>query len=116
MEILTINYGGITYAGYSPDDLLNAGVPQSFIQQQRDSIHWNEIREKRSRLLLETDGMYFRHSRELRSGKVPDDVQNPTTLSSNQLAELDIYTQALADIPQTYSNPDDVIWPTKPTL
>ncbi|HIF9079948.1 TPA: phage tail assembly chaperone [Photobacterium damselae] len=26
------------------------------------------------------------------------------------------YRQALRDIPQTYDNPDDVIWPAKPTL
>ncbi|PSW29187.1 hypothetical protein C9J19_07700 [Photobacterium phosphoreum] len=26
------------------------------------------------------------------------------------------YRQALRDIPQTYDNPDDIVWPTKPTL
>ncbi len=26
------------------------------------------------------------------------------------------YRQALRDIPQTYSNPDEVIWPQKPSL
>lgn len=26
------------------------------------------------------------------------------------------YRQALRDIPQAYDNPDDIVWPTKPTL
>ncbi|MGC3834992.1 phage tail assembly chaperone [Moritella viscosa] len=26
------------------------------------------------------------------------------------------YRQALRDIPQTFNNPDDVVWPTKPQL
>ena len=26
------------------------------------------------------------------------------------------YRQALRDIPQTYSNPEDVVWPQKPSL
>lgn len=26
------------------------------------------------------------------------------------------YRQALRDIPQTYDNPDDIVWPTKPTI
>ncbi|WP_210499826.1 phage tail assembly chaperone [Vibrio crassostreae] len=35
--------------------------------------------------------------------------------------ELDVtpfrqYRQALRDIPQTYSNPEDVVWPQKPSL
>ncbi|HIF9272831.1 TPA: phage tail assembly chaperone [Photobacterium damselae] len=27
-----------------------------------------------------------------------------------------VYRQTLRDIPQTYDNPDDIVWPAKPTL
>ncbi|MCD9550856.1 hypothetical protein GLP21_19775, partial [Photobacterium carnosum] len=30
--------------------------------------------------------------------------------------EFTAYRQALRDIPQTYDNPDDIVWPTKPIL
>jgi hypothetical protein len=30
--------------------------------------------------------------------------------------EFKSYRQALRDIPQDYTNPDDVVWPVKPTL
>ncbi|HFQ5182101.1 TPA: tail fiber assembly protein [Vibrio vulnificus] len=37
-------------------------------------------------------------------------------LSAEKKAEFTTYRQKLRDIPQTYSNPDDVIWPEKPTV
>ncbi|EGR2303077.1 hypothetical protein D0814_23240 [Vibrio parahaemolyticus] len=37
-------------------------------------------------------------------------------LSDESKAEFVAYRKSLRDIPQTYSSPDDVIWPTKPTL
>ncbi|MEZ9423756.1 phage tail assembly chaperone [Vibrio lentus] len=80
------------------------------------SAKWEKIRTKRRKLISEFDGEYGRHARELRNGKVVDGIDNPTTLSSEQLLALDEYVQALADIPQKFSNPDDVVWPEKPTL
>jgi|DEB0MinimDraft_6_1074348.scaffolds.fasta_scaffold04029_2 hypothetical protein len=56
---------------------------------------WFDIREKRNKLLAETD--FYALS----------DV-NMTTEMSN-------YRQQLRDLPSSTSNPDDVVFPTKPT-
>lgn len=55
---------------------------------------WYDIREKRNQLLAETD--FYALS----------DVTMTTEMSN--------YRQALRDLPSTTSNPDDVVFPTKP--
>ena len=55
---------------------------------------WEAIREKRNQLLAETDYL---------------------ALSDNTMsAEMTAYRQALRDLPASTSNPDDVVFPTKP--
>nr|WP_123950601.1 phage tail assembly chaperone [Vibrio crassostreae] len=36
--------------------------------------------------------------------------------ASVDVAQLRQYRQALRDIPQTFTNPEDVVWPQKPSL
>ena len=55
---------------------------------------WYDIREKRNKLLAETD--FYALS----------DVTMTTEMSN--------YRQALRDLPSSTSNPDDVVFPTKP--
>jgi len=57
---------------------------------------WEQIRVKRNQLITETDWIAF------------PDVTHP-----NKQAWID-YRQALRDIPQNFTNPQDVIWPIKP--
>ncbi|PMN73188.1 hypothetical protein BCT27_12445 [Enterovibrio norvegicus] len=64
------------------------------------NFNWNIIRTRRDLLISKTDWT-----------QVPD-----CPLSNEKKAEFLAYRQALRDIPQTYTNPDDVVWPTKPTL
>ena len=59
-----------------------------------DEQKWNDIREKRNKLLAETD--FYALS----------DVTMTTEMST--------YRQQLRDLPSSTSNPDDVVWPTKP--
>jgi len=55
---------------------------------------WFVVREKRNKLLAETDYL---------------------ALSDNTMsAEMTAYRQALRDLPASTSNPDDVVFPTKP--
>lgn len=56
---------------------------------------WDEIRAKRNGLLSETDYT-----------QMPDWPGDKTAWAT--------YRQTLRDIPQTYSAPEDVIWPTAP--
>lgn len=60
---------------------------------------WVEHIEKRDRLMVDADHL----------------------VNTAMDMELDVtpfrqYRQALRDIPQTYSNPEDVVWPQKPSL
>jgi hypothetical protein len=57
---------------------------------------WDEIRSQRDLLLKETDWV----------GLTDINLQN-------KQAWLD-YRQALRDIPQNFTNPEDVVWPVKP--
>lgn len=58
----------------------------------------DEIKVKRTRLLRETDWTQTIDS----------------SLSAEKQAEFKSYRQLLKDIPQTYTNPDDVVFPEIP--
>ncbi|WP_210445000.1 phage tail assembly chaperone [Vibrio crassostreae] len=60
-------------------------------------------------------------------GEAVKSIQKTLLVEANDLVESAIdsgvdvsfarqYRQALRDIPQTYSNPEDVVWPQKPSL
>lgn len=59
-----------------------------------------DVRVRRAVLLTQTDWT-----------QMPD-----APLIDEKKAEFTAYRQVLRDIPQTYDNPDDVVWPQKPTL
>ncbi|WP_256384088.1 tail fiber assembly protein [Photobacterium toruni] len=59
-----------------------------------------DIRNRRAVLLTQTDWT-----------QMPD-----APLTAEKKAKFTAYRQVLRDIPQTYDNPDDIVWPTKPTL
>ncbi|MCP5019728.1 MAG: hypothetical protein GY938_31245 [Ketobacter sp.] len=61
---------------------------------------WGVIRYQRDQLMQSTDWT-----------QIPD-----ASLSNEKKTEFTVYRQALRDIPQTYDNPDDVVWPEKPTI
>lgn len=65
------------------------------------NLLWEEVRIIRNRLLAETDWT-----------QLNDVVGNRLTVE--QAESYTTYRQALADIPQNFSNPEEVIWPTKP--
>ncbi|CAH7430138.1 conserved hypothetical protein [Vibrio chagasii] len=58
-----------------------------------------EVKQVRARLMIEADHLV-------------------NTALDNGIDETSFrqYRQALRDIPQTYSNPEDVVWPQKPSL
>lgn len=60
---------------------------------------WKSVRYTRAILLREADDMI----------NMVDDKGEDSGLIRQ-------YRQALRDIPQTYDNPDDVVWPNKPIL
>lgn len=76
------------------------GITEAQAEQLKTDVKWSEVREKRDSLIAETDWT------QTGDAPIPDDKK----------AEFAAYRQALRDIPQTYSNPDDVVWPVKPTL
>ncbi|CAH7218076.1 hypothetical protein VCHA54P489_330047 [Vibrio chagasii] len=48
--------------------------------------------------------------------KEADDLINMALDLGKDASAFRQYRQALRDIPQTYSNPEDVVWPQKPSL
>jgi hypothetical protein len=63
----------------------------AYIAQQK----WNEIRSRRNSFLSQSDWTQLEDSKENKGAWA-------------------VYRQELRDIPQTFSNPESVIWPSKP--
>tara|TARA_B100002019_G_scaffold112790_1_gene97120 strand:- start:47 stop:427 length:381 start_codon:yes stop_codon:yes gene_type:complete len=68
-------------------------MPQELITESK----WEEVRVERNRLLTESDW-----------------TQNPDVPETTRNA-WQPYRQALRDITNTYSSPNDVVWPTEPS-
>ncbi|HCE2195109.1 TPA: phage tail assembly chaperone [Vibrio parahaemolyticus] len=100
MDLLTLSYQGRLYSNWKQDDLSKNGVPDSVIQEAISENQWNEVRVKRDHLISSVDWT------QMSDAPIPTDKKT----------EFAAYRQALRDIPQTYSNPEDVVWPVKPTL
>lgn len=61
---------------------------------------WGNIRAFRQKLVTETDWTQM----------------SDAPLTAEQVEAFKTYRQALRDIPQSYSDPDSVVWPEKPTI
>ena len=66
--------------------------------ENKNNEAWRKIRKERNQLLKDSDYIMF-----------PD-----ITISAEKKEEWETYRQSLRDIPQTFSNPDDVTYPDKP--
>jgi uncharacterized protein YycO len=75
-----------------------SGKTKEQVNQERINNEWNKIRNKRDRLLKETDYLIM-----------PD---YPISQENKELIEN--YRNELRNIPQNYTNPFDVIFPEKP--
>ncbi|WP_210499661.1 phage tail assembly chaperone [Vibrio crassostreae] len=63
------------------------------------SVAWGLVRKERNSLLSQADQLV------------------ETALDKNvDVTPFRQYRQALRDIPQTFTNPEDVVWPQKPSL
>ncbi len=77
----------------------NGGAP---VPPPRDiDSEWAAVRVERNRLLSESDAHVL-----------PD---RWAAINAEQQQAWSNYRQALRDIPQTFSDPAEVVWPTKPT-
>lgn len=117
---------------FTTDDLSNAGIttvsnPPSYNQntqkltwneieidwevidltqeqiEELTNLAWQNIRKKRDSLLQQVDGKVLRYQSEVRIG---------ITTNTDNISELDTYAQALRDVPSTFSDPGNVVWPT----
>ena len=77
-------------------------LTQEELDQITDS-KWIQVRSQRNYLLSEADQRVLRYQSEERAG---------ITTHTDSISDLDTYMQELRDIPQTNSNPDNIVWPT----
>ncbi len=75
------------------DDIVDFPTVEE-MQQASLVGNWKRVRKQRAKLLAETDWM----------------ANSDVTMSE----EMTAYRQALRDLPQTYTEPTDVVWPTNP--
>lgn len=77
------------------------GITKHALPPPSDAELASIARSQRDRLIVESEWRVNRHARELR-------LNIPTT---DSIAALDIYMQALADVPQQAGFPTTIIWP-----
>ena len=73
--------------------------------EELTNLAWQNIRKKRDSLLQQVDGKVLRYQSEVRIG---------ITTTTDNISDLDTYAQALRDVPSTFSDPGNVVWPTYP--
>lgn len=98
--IKILNSNGSETLYQSSEAALVSGVSQSVIDELETAKKWRDITGSRTQLLFETDWTQGQDS----------------PLSSEKITEFAAYRQALRDIPQTFTTPEDVVWPDKPNL
>lgn len=69
------------------------------------NARWTQVREQRDRMIADVSWRYERHGRHARLGLPQVD----------DLTALDAYVQELADLPQTQTDPFNMVWPTYQT-
>jgi len=95
-----ISINGNLYINPTPELLREHGISESKIKDIFDGFKWESIISRRDKLISETDWTQV--------------LDSP--LSEEKKANFANYRQLLRDLPQAYDNPDDVVWPAKPTL
>ncbi len=100
MKLVCFECKGALHINVPLDQLDSFDLSDSEKIEIREVALWTETKRERDALLSKTDWT-----------QIPD-----AQLTTDKKAEFAAYRQSLRDIPQTYPNPDDVIWPEKPTI
>jgi len=94
---------GVTYESISvPDDYTGLPTKEVFdakLAEYINNIPWDKLRTKRNELIVETDYLIL-----------PD-----YSISDEKKQEWLIYRQALRDLPANTIDPENPIWPVKPS-
>jgi Phage tail assembly chaperone protein len=93
--------GALTYT-FDGTQVIESNNLDAIPQQDAINAQWQIVRDKRDALISEIDWRYIRYAREARLNLTPID----------DITKLDTYTQALADLPETQTDPFNIIWPT----
>lgn len=100
MKALTFRYNNKLYTSFTREDAEEINIPEDVIQKAEQDNKWSDIRNKRDYLMTSCDWT-----------QIPD-----ASLTDEMKSKYTAYRQALRDIPQSHDNPDDVVWPVKPTV
>lgn len=101
--MIKFEYNGSYVQAQLSDDSVGAlkkDFPSDVVDEAVKQAKWVIVRAERDRLISQCDWT-----------QMPD-----APLDEAKKAEFTAYRQALRDIPQTYSDPDAVVWPEKPTV
>jgi len=91
----------IVYETEEVIDLSAEPIIEPVSQEELTLRQWNLIKTQRDQLIASFDWRYIRYNREVRLNITPSD----------DITKLDVYTQALADIPEKQSDPFNIVWP-----
>lgn len=92
---------------------MNADFLWHYMQDMSDEQKWQCIRGHRDSLINKIQWVLNRHTREQEMILLGTGITK-TSLTDDQIIKVYQYIQTLADIPQTFINPDDVVFPVSP--
>lgn len=84
----------------TPVKVIETVVTRDKTIEEKNADEWILVRRQRDELLVASDTNVL--------------IDRWLALTDLQRTELTAYRQLLRDLPQTYSNPFSVVWPTKP--
>ena len=93
---LSFTYENKIYQSFTREDAISIGIPEDILDTVELELAWKDLRDKRDSLLTETDWTQV--------GDCP--------LKDN--VDWLNYRQQLRDLPDVVTDPNNVIWPTKP--
>lgn len=90
---------------YETEEVIdNPIVPEPLKPSEEELLErqWAIVRQHRDELISSFDWRYLRYHREIRLGLTPTD----------DIVAMDTYIQSLADLPETQTDPFNIIWPS----
>ena len=90
--------GSVKRVAFTQEEELARDAEEAEEEAEKPKRLWEDVRRKRNRLLVESDWISI--------SDVP--------LSEADKDKWKIYRQKLRDIPQTFEDPENIIWPKKP--
>lgn len=101
--------GSLTLPDDTPEEVWEQRLAEYVPHVVTEEEKWEEVKKERASLFAETEWIKLRHRDQIDRGI-------PTSLTTEQYEAWLDYWQALRDIPENFTDPFSITWPTQPEV